>query len=202
MFLYCTIKVGSSLLPVSKKLNVYIDDSFQLIYFGGTMSVTWIMFTVTLFRTIFSLQKPWYLLCMYLSVPKHYSFFVTSSILPVFTLQQFTGLVQVKFAFSSSPTSPCFASKQHFWRKKKAFPHHPVGCWQWCVVAGLTPARRNCNIISYWFLVDLPWSSHHSVMCSTRLLNEINSPPAKQKSNRTLWELNAITEWVRGTFVG
>lgn len=91
-----------------------------------------------------------------------------------------------------------FCSHKTFLKIKKTFPHYPVGCWQWCVVAGLTPASRNCNIISYWFLVDLPWSSHHSVMCSTRLLNEINSPPAKQKSNRTLWELNAITEGVWG----
>lgn len=86
--------------------------------------------------------------------------------------------------------------------QEKSFLRFPDGCWQWCVVAGLTPARRSCNIISYWFLVDLPWSSHHSVMCSTRLLNEINSPPAKQKSNRTLWELSAVTEWVWWTFVG
>lgn len=86
--------------------------------------------------------------------------------------------------------------------QKKSFPRFPFGCWQWCMVAGLTPASRSCNIISYWFLVDLPWSSHHSVMCSTRLLNEINSPPAKQKSNRILWELNAITEWVWGMFAG
>lgn len=50
----------------------------------------------------------------------------------------------------------------------------PSQCWQLCTLAGLAPASRSCNIISYWFLVDLPWSSHHSVMCSTRLLNEIN----------------------------
>lgn len=86
--------------------------------------------------------------------------------------------------------------------QEKSFPRFTVACWRWRVVAGLTPASRSCNIISYWFLVDLPWSSHHSVMCSTRLLNEINSPPAKQKSNRTLWELDAITDWVWGTFVG
>lgn len=84
--------------------------------------------------------------------------------------------------------------------QEKSFHRFPAGRWQWCVEAGLTPASRSCNIISYWFLVDLPWSSHHSVMCSTRLLNEINSPPAKQKSNRTLWELSAITEWVWGAF--
>lgn len=98
-------------------------------------------------------------------------------------------------------TSTMFHSHVKF-LQEKSFPSFPVGCWQWSTVAGLTPASRSCNIISYWFLVDLPWSSHHSVMCSTRLLNEINSPPAKQKSNRSLWELNAITEWVWGTFVG
>lgn len=67
--------------------------------------------------------------------------------------------------------------------------------WQQFVLAGLTPTSRSCNIISYWFLVDLTWSSHHSVMCSTRLLNEINRPP---QSNRSLWELSAITvrAWV------
>lgn len=61
--------------------------------------------------------------------------------------------------------------------------------------AGLIPPSHSHNIISYWFLVDLPWSSHHSVMCSTRLLNEINSPSAKQHSSRTLWELRDIKEW-------